>query len=194
MADRWLVCDYGQVLSTAPPDTEWDALRRLAGGRADDEFHRLYWEHRPPYDRGDITAADFWALVHPGGQPSLGQLDELVSVDCAIWLHPHQPSVVAATAAADRGFRLALFSNAPREVGAAIDGLEWLGPFRPRFFSWKLRSVKPEAAAYQAVLTSLGADPADVVFVDDRPANVEAARRVGIDGRLYEGPETFSDL
>jgi FMN phosphatase YigB (HAD superfamily) len=47
-------------------------------------------------------------------------------------------------------------------------------------FSATTRATKPSPAAYAAALTVLGAAPADVLFVDDSPSNVDGARRMGI--------------
>lgn len=181
-----MLLDYGQVLSTAPPDDEWAELRRAAGtvGEDADRFHSIYWEHRPGYDRADLTAQEYWARVL--GRPAAnGELDELIRLDVAVWLHPHEPSVGAAHRAGKRGWRLALFSNAPVEVAAGIAALEWLESFEQRFFSCQLRRIKPEPEAYEKVIRGLAADPADIVFFDDRADNVDAARRLGIDARLF---------
>lgn len=181
-----MLLDYGQVLSTAPPDDEWDNLRRAAGpvGEDPDAFHSLYWQYRPEYDRGDVTVEEYWTRVL-GLPPPGSQLEELLRWDVAIWLHPHQPSVDAAHRAADRGWRLALFSNAPVEVAAGIDRLEWLKPFEHRFYSCNLRAVKPEPAAYRHVMDGLDAGPGDIVFFDDRPPNVEAARALGMEAHVF---------
>lgn len=181
-----MLLDYGQVLSTAPPAGEWDELRRAAGpaGRDPEEFHSLYWDHRPEYDRGDVTVEEYWTRVL-GPAPAADQLEELIRWDVAMWLHPHEPSVEAAHRAAKRGWRLALFSNAPVEVAAGIDALDWLEPFERRFYSCQLRANKPEAVAYRQVIEGLAAEPGDIVFFDDRPPNVEGARAMGIDAHVF---------
>lgn len=183
---RWMLLDYGQVLSTAPPDDEWDELRGAAGpaGEDPDGFHSVYWKHRPAYDRADTTVEEYWTLVL-GRRPEREELQELIRWDVAIWLHPHQPSVEAVRRAAGRGWRLALFSNAPVEVAAGIDALEWLEPFERRFYSCKLRRIKPEPAAYQHVIGALAAAPGDIVFFDDRQPNVEAAGALGIRAQVF---------
>ena len=177
---EWLLLDYGQVLCTAPPADEWDELRRAAGYHDPDDFHRTYWKHRPPYDRGDVTAADFWATVAPETRR-----ERLMELDVRIWLHPHLPSVAAMRAAGERGWRLALFSNAPVEVADAIDALEWLEPVERRFYSCRIGWVKPEPDAYRRVLDGLKAEPANVVFFDDRPDNVAAARAAGMIAHVF---------
>ena len=187
----WLLCDYGEVLSGPQPGGVVEAMAAIAG-MAVTEFRDAYWEHRPAYDRGDIDAAAYWSATigrHPGAR-----LGELVDADAAGWLHPNPASVEGARRAAGRGMRLAILSNAPLEVARAIDGQGWLAPFAPRIFSCDLRAVKPEPAAYTAALALLGARPDEVVFVDDRPVNVEAARAVGIRAEVFTGAEQFDGL
>lgn len=191
-ATEWLLCDYGQVLSEPPPVEEWERLRALASAPAPD-FTEIYWRGRAGYDRGDVTAAEYWEGVIGSPVPA-ARLQQLIEVDTAMWLHLDDVAVAAAVRAAQRGFRLALFSNAPVEVAAGIDGLEALEPFAPRFFSCKLRSIKPEPEAYARVLSSLRAAPEDVVFFDDRPANVEAAAAVGIRAELFETADQFETV
>lgn len=186
----WLLCDYGQVLSQAPPTDEWQLLCREAGYDDIGAFRDAYWRHRPEYDRADLTATDYWSLVSPPER----DLDRLVELDIGIWLHAEAATVEAVTRTADKGFRLAIFSNAPLEVAAGIDALDWLSPFERRFYSCHLRSTKPSPSAYKLVLEALGAAPEDVWFFDDRAENVEAALLLGIRAELYKTPEQFEVL
>lgn len=187
---RWLLCDYGQVLCTAPPADEWAELEKLAG-LAPDDFYSVYWEHRPPYDRGDLEPDAYWAKVL-GEPPDTDRLGRLRWLDVEIWLHPDDASVEAATRTAEeQRMGLALFSNAPVEVAAGIDSREWLEAFTERFYSCHLRAIKPERRAYEQVLDALSAAPQDVWFFDDREANVAAARQLGIKAVTFTGPEDF---
>ena len=47
-------------------------------------------------------------------------------------------------------------------------------------FSFQVQAVKPEPAIYRALLDKYRLEPEESVFVDDRPDNIEAARREGI--------------
>ncbi len=189
---RWLLCDYGQVLCRAPSPAERDRLAGLAG-RDGPSFWRDYWEHRPAYDRADLTAAAYWAEVL-GAAPSPSLLADLVAADTASWLHPDGAALAAAARVAAAGVRLAILSNAPREVGSAIDAQPWLGAFSPRLFSYQLGAVKPEPEIYEAAVRALGADPSEIAFLDDRPANVEGARSAGLHAEVYRGPAQFDAL
>jgi putative hydrolase of the HAD superfamily len=186
----WLLCDYGEVLCLTPPAPDRAALEAAAGWVPGDErgdFWQAYWAFREGYDRADLTVQEYWRTVL-GYSPSPGQLDKLVERDVAIWLHPNPPSLSAAARARDRGLQLAILSNAPIEVAEAIDAAPWLEIFDPRFFSCQLRSVKPEPAIYAGVLEALQSPPDDVVFFDDRPANVAGARAAGMTAVLFEDP------
>lgn len=185
----WLLLDYGQVLCIAPPADEWSELVAAAGAADADTFHHSYWEHRVAYDRGDLTFGDYWDLVAPAGD-----LASMRKLDVAIWLHPDEPSVDAARRAAARGWRLALLSNAPEEVAAAIDAQDWMQFVGHRFYSCRIGEVKPEPRPYRHVLFSLNAEVGDVVFLDDRAANVEAARGLGFVADVYTDPGQIDRL
>lgn len=190
----WLLCDYGEVLCLPPSDADRAALAAAAQWEpAQGDFWAAYWADRVAYDRADLGVADYWARLL-GRPPLPDQLDDLVALDTAGWLHPNVPALAAAERAGHRGLRLAILSNAPVEVANEIDDASWLASFSRRFFSCRLRAVKPEPAAYRAVLDALGAEPRDVVFFDDRPANVAGAADLGIDARLFEDPAQLDEV
>ncbi len=190
----WLLCDYGEVLCLAPSAADRAALMAAADwNRAGGDFWQAYWADRPAYDRADLSVKEYWTRLL-GYPPPPGQLDDLIAADTAGWLHPNRAAIAAAERAGERGFRLAILSNAPAEVAGEIDDAPWLGAFARRFFSCRLRAVKPEAAAYRAVLDALGAKPEEVVFFDDRPVNVAGAAEVGIDARLFDQASQLDEL
>jgi putative hydrolase of the HAD superfamily len=52
--------------------------------------------------------------------------------------------------------------------------------FRGIVISAAIRQVKPDPGIYHHALSTFGIRPAETVFIDDRPENVEAARCVGL--------------
>ena len=50
---------------------------------------------------------------------------------------------------------------------------------------------KPEPAIYQLLCSRYGLKPEECVFIDDRPVNAEAARRVGMQAIVYTGMESL---
>jgi 2-haloacid dehalogenase len=59
--------------------------------------------------------------------------------------------------------------------------------FRDVVVSAHERLVKPDPAIYRVCLERNGLAAGDCIFIDDSPANVAAARALGIDGVLFTG-------
>ena len=66
---------------------------------------------------------------------------------------------------------------------------EWLSWFDGIVVSGHERIVKPNRRIYQILLDRYGIDPASAVYIDDVPANVEAARTIGMTGLVFTTPE-----
>lgn len=189
---RFLLCDYGNVLSLPQDDQAQAELVRLSG-LDPDGFSDRYWRPRLAYDRGDLAAGAFWEQV-VGRSLAAEVVEELVRLDVAGWTRPNEASLEAAAALAKRGISLALLSNAPVEIARVLDAKDWMAPFSPRLFSCDLGEVKPHPDVYRRALAALGARPDEVVFVDDSEANVAGARRLGIRAERFSGPETLQQL
>jgi putative hydrolase of the HAD superfamily len=82
--------------------------------------------------------------------------------------------------ARERGHSLSLLSNAPHEFANAMAGNPVLADFEHVIFSAWIGVIKPDPGAFAAAVQELGRPPGEIVFVDDRPANVEGARRAGL--------------
>lgn len=61
------------------------------------------------------------------------------------------------------------------------------------FLSYELGVRKPDPEAYLAPCRALGIAPADVLFVDDRGSNCDAARGLGLDAIEFEGAAPLRD-
>jgi putative hydrolase of the HAD superfamily len=81
-----------------------------------------------------------------------------------------------------REYRVGLLTNGP--VVAQHDKLrelDWVGAFDVELVTGSLAAGKPDARAFEALLTELGTAPAETVYVGDDPAaDIEGAAGVGI--------------
>ncbi|WP_425050903.1 HAD family hydrolase [Psychromarinibacter sp. S121] len=68
-----------------------------------------------------------------------------------------------------------------------------LTEFDRRFISGELRTIKPEPEIYIHVEEGTGVAPEALLFTDDRPENIEAARARGWQVHLFEGPQGLAD-
>jgi putative hydrolase of the HAD superfamily len=85
------------------------------------------------------------------------------------------------------GVRLAVLSNAPSSMGRLIESEPWATVFDPLVFSGDLGMLKPEERIYRHLLDRLGAEPAEVAFLDDRAENVAGASAMGIRAVHFTG-------
>jgi putative hydrolase of the HAD superfamily len=70
--------------------------------------------------------------------------------------------------------------------------------FRHRFdamhYAADLGCVKPDPAFFAAIVGRTGFAPAEMLLIDDKPDNVEAARVAGWDGALWDGTERLAGV
>jgi putative hydrolase of the HAD superfamily len=186
LAPRVVVFDYGEVISREPTQADRALLVQRAGIPAA-QFWVAYWAHRDGLDRGTTSIADYWGAVGRDNGIDFRAIDvhELWAIDHRGWLSVDPATLDVLHALAAGGTRLALLSNA----GADFSG--WLrhGSFAPLFervfVSGELQLVKPDAAIYEHVITELGIEASDFLFVDNRSENVEGAQAVGGDGHVF---------
>jgi putative hydrolase of the HAD superfamily len=81
----------------------------------------------------------------------------------------------------ERGLLTAILSNMGDSVLANMERtFDWLPRFDVLVWSYQLRMAKPDPAIYRHVLSKLGTEPAETLFLDDRAVNVEAAQALGM--------------
>jgi len=54
--------------------------------------------------------------------------------------------------------------------------------------------LKPDREVFEHVADSLRCDPSEILFLDDQPLNVEAARQVGLEAVLTIGIEQATQV
>ena len=69
-----------------------------------------------------------------------------------------------------------------------------LNEFDDEFVSGRLGVMKPDPAIYEHVEAGTGLSGKALLFADDSPANVEAARARGWNAHLFEGPEGWAEV
>ena len=186
---RWVLADYGEVISDPMPAETIGELADLAGMQAD-EFRDRYWKFRPPYDLGQSDRAYWSAVLGHELQAEPQLVEAMVRVDIAGWMTLNPATLPALiTFGTHLSVRLALLSNAPEALATAIDHSGWSASFDRRFYSCRLGLAKPDPAVYEAVLDDLGAAPQSVLFIDDRAENARAAAALGLHAVRFTSAE-----
>jgi len=92
----------------------------------------------------------------------------------------------------DRGTRLLALTNWSAETFPHAEAtFDFLRLFEGVVVSGVEGVAKPDPALFRLVLDRYRLDPAATVFVDDSPANVEAAAAVGLRALLFRDPATL---
>jgi putative hydrolase of the HAD superfamily len=185
---RAVIFDFGKVLS-ALPDVDAHTALVEAAGVPDAVFEEHYWAHRHAYDAGALNGETYWQSVAEGAGFVLSaeKLARLHHHDCLMWGNLNASMLDWAKALQRAGFKTAILSNMG-EVNLAYmrRSFEWLADFTYLTWSCELRTAKPDPAIYQHTLERLGVNGPEAMFIDDIPANIAAARSLGIDAILFE--------
>ena len=176
-----VIFDYGDVIST-PQDRFRQQSMCDAAGLKRNVFEELYYRFRVDYDRGSIDGDEYWKrILCSGGVEANDQLVEyLIRQDILSWTGVDQRVLDWAWRIAEQGLMIGILSNMPHdELEYFRVEFEWFGRFDVAVFSCEVGSVKPETQIYERLLREVNVPPDEVLFLDDRSENVEAARCIG---------------
>jgi putative hydrolase of the HAD superfamily len=178
--DRVVVFDYGEVISHSPSSHDTDAILAVADAPAE-SFWASYWRHRNGLDQGSITVSEYWARIAAdlGVSWSPSRVHALWVADFRSWISVEPETVELIAELHAGGTRIALLSNA---------GFDFAGPFRHSpmaqffermFVSAEMDFVKPDPAIYLEVSRELGIRIDQMVFIDNKKLNTDAAEALG---------------
>jgi putative hydrolase of the HAD superfamily len=201
-----LVFDFGNVITLAPDPLAFDAMAGVFSAAAPADFPAFppgaipgdpigraeileaYSGPRVEYDRGSLSAQDYWALVGRklGREAAPTDVERLRALDVACWFRFDEAMLSLLQRLRPRVRNLALLSNINEDGVAALRAkAPWLSLFDRLILSCERRIVKPEAEIYRLCVSSLGVAPDDCLFIDDLKANVDGARACGLNGHHY---------
>lgn len=176
-----VILDYGQVLAhcTAPDFGRMAEMFDVSFK----VFYELWEASRGPYDRGDLTAEQYWVrLATQTDSPiSREQIQILRQVEVEVWAHTDPVMLDWLSQVHAAGFKTGLLSNMPVDLMTyVLANFQWMENFVFKTFSCEVRLLKPDPAIYEHTLRGLGVAAAEALFVDDREPNVQAARKLGM--------------
>ena len=97
-----------------------------------------------------------------------------------------------------RGLRVGVLSNTLPSIGATLEAIDLADVVDVAVASCTLGVHKPEQEAFMQAATLMGLPPGQILFIDDKLENVEAARVAGMRAELIDlhgqQPEAIHDL
>ncbi len=185
MRIRAVLCDLGGVLVLYDETEIVRKIESVAARRVDSpEVAQDLLRLKERSDRGTIGPEGFFRELKRILGLRVGY-EEFVEIWCDnFWLND---DAISAIKWLGRERRLVLVSNTDVLHWKYLDrkyGLAKL--FDGVVLSYRVGVVKPEPEIYKIALEKAGVTPGEAVFVDDIEENVEAARKLGMAGILYQ--------
>ena len=103
-------------------------------------------------------------------------------------IRPHGEVLETIRAVRASGTRCYIASNQQAQRATFMSTeLGYASMFDGELYSCRLGAAKPSELYFELALKAVGADAYSTLFIDDRPENVEGARRAGLQAFLYDG-------
>ncbi len=182
---KGIIFDYGSVLSRTldrEPRATWERKLGLQPGGLEPIVHNdLSWIEA---QRGHLTVEAYWNEVGT----TLGLLaTETAALRTAFYRGDVRNDELVSRIDHMRaaGLHVGLLSNFSTELRLFLAQQDMLRCFDQIAISAEIGAMKPAAAAYQTILDMLALPASACVFIDDQPANVEAAQALGLHGIVF---------
>lgn len=190
MPIKHVLLDADGVLQRSAPDPI-GLLTRWAGDRAEDLGRALWTAERGPL-RGE---GDFLELIE-AVVPTYADVEPR-ELYATLWqdISVSEESIRLVRRLRSAGYGVHLGTNQHRQRGehmATALGFDAL--FDVSNYSWEMGTKKPEPTYFELAVSRMGAEPGEVLFVDDMEVNVEAARAVGLVAEHWHLDRGHADL
>lgn len=180
---------YGVVIQHRTPADRARVVERLGVADAD-HFWATYEKTRAPYDAGLISDHDWWANLSPTIDVATA-----AAVEADTLSHAYPDMVELLASLHEAGFRIGVLSNLPHILADNLLTVHpWFAQLDSLTFSCEIHVNKPDPRAYAHALADLDATAEDTLFFDDTPANVAAAREVGLQAALVQRADPVTSV
>jgi len=186
-----VVFDYGNVISLPQNPKVIDELAERVGVERD-RFESALWSLRGDYDRGIISAKEYFKTVLSSLAVFVDEktIEDIIEIDTNSWKNINTETEALMEALKVAGYLVGILSNMPH------DFLVWAEKNLPVFslphvglFSCEVNLIKPEEAIYRKLLSMLNVKADELVFFDDKAENIAGARAVGMEAILWKNAE-----
>lgn len=182
-----IVFDMGNVL------TVYNAREYIYGYVDNEEDFRWIKNHLCAsvewlqMDRGTITDEEAVASVCKRIPPHLHDTVARFVREYRMVQPPNPPMEELVKELSRKGYDLYLMSNTSHRFRIFSQYIRSIAYMKGIWISCEHGLLKPEPAAYLDFFRTFSLKPEECFFIDDTPANVEAARNLGMDGCVYYG-------
>jgi putative hydrolase of the HAD superfamily len=174
---RHVLFDADGVLQESP--CGWDTAAAAYLGERAGEFLSRVWEKEVTTLAGQGELLPLIAAV----MADFGVTAPVEEFYRAVWLQiePAEQSFALVKALRRNGYGVHLGTNQERNRSTYMrEVLGYDALFDTSCYSWELGARQPDGAFFVEAARRIGADPATILFIDDRASNIAGARLAGL--------------
>lgn len=182
-----VIFDMGNVLLTYDPQVPLDAYCPDAESKALIRkvlFDGPEWQRR---DKGDLTAAEQYEILKEKVPAEYHEALRRCVFEWMICMQPIPATVELVHSLKARGYHCYVISNAGVEFHDYFRRFGDISVFDGILVSCDVHLLKPSGEIFEHAVRAWGIEPAESLFVDDLPGNVEGARAAGLNAVLFTG-------
>ena len=191
---RAVIFDFGEVLCHRPGHADFAPMAKILR-LTPERFVARYLQNRLPYDRGDLTAEQYWRgfAAETGRTLTPEEVADLERGDLTVWWRMDPVLLDWVERLRAGGIRTGVLSNMFIALATELRrSAPWLASFDAHTFSAEIHITKPYPEIYRHNLRQMGVSEEHALFLDDREENVAGARAIGMHGLRYSNVENLT--
>lgn len=142
------------------------------------------------FKRGEISEDKFWDLTRQEFDIKLSnqEISELLADSYSV----NQNVVDVVKKVRNLGIKTCICTNNfPTRINSLDNKFNFLNDFDVQIFSYQVGAMKPDLKIFQSLIEKSEYQPSEIIFADDKQANVDAALSLGINAFLYTNFDAF---
>lgn len=182
-----VIFDMGNVLLTYNPEV---CLRKFLDNEEDRNVIRRELFEGPEWAEGDlglITDAQRFDGVSKRVPVRLHEALKRCTLEWMMCMKPVEGAREFCSYAKEHGYRVYVLSNASNTFYDYFHNFSEFDYFDGIVVSCDIHIVKPDRGIYQYLLDQYQLIPEECFFIDDMEKNVEGAKKIGMNGAVFEG-------
>lgn len=182
-----VIFDMGNVLLSYNPDV---CLRRFVEREEDRKIIKKELFEGPEWAEGDLgllTDEGRFDRVSKRVPERLHEELKRCAVDWPVCMDAVSGAKEFLSYVKEKGYKIFVLSNASSSFYDYFPEFMPLDYFDGMVISCDIHIVKPDMRIYKYLLEKYGLKAEECFFMDDLPANVEAAKKAGINGAVFKG-------
>jgi putative hydrolase of the HAD superfamily len=169
-----VLVDWHMSWITSEVSKRFDISEDLIISAFDEHLHKL--------DSGKIDEFDFWQNIAIDTKSDLLKNNKESLWDTYFRKNaiPKHDVKKLSIDLKNNGFTIGIISNIEKVTHTIVDDWDMLSHFEHKFMSYQIGFSKPDPRIYEHVIQKLPYCADELLFIDDKPSNVESAKNCGI--------------